>query len=285
MRVVTDRSLASFSREMANAVLRSSVLLGFSLARASCSAMSAVRPRFLTQEEAINVDLELMSTPGFSIDQLMELAGLSVAASVEKAYPAASFASILVIAGPGNNGGDGLVAARHLKHFGYSPTVVYPKRSDKVLFTNLAHQCAVLDIPLLDALPEDFEASHSLVLDAIFGFSFRPGSIRAPFDKIVENLRAAPLPIVSVDVPSGWDVERGNADGHGLEPAMLISLTAPKLCARGFRGRHFLGGRFVPGSMVQRYGLGAWTSLYTGAELCVELPQELALQQQRESEL
>ena len=246
--------------------------------------MSAATPRFLTQEEAVNVDVELMDTPGFSVDQLMELAGLSVAASVEKAYPAAGHASVLVVAGPGNNGGDGLVAARHLKHFGYSPTVVYPKRSAKPLFTNLAHQCKQLDIPLLDALPEDFETSHSLVLDAIFGFSFRPGSIRAPFDTIVEHLRATRLPIVSVDVPSGWDVERGNVDGHGLEPAMLISLTAPKLCARGFRGRHFLGGRFVPGSMVQRYGLGSLMALYAGAEQCVELPQELSLQQP-ESEL
>ena len=52
-----------------------------------------------------------------------ELAGLSVACSLASEYPAASHPRILVVAGPGNNGGDGLVAARHLFHFGYSVQV------------------------------------------------------------------------------------------------------------------------------------------------------------------
>ena len=69
------------------------------------------------------IDEELMGPLGFSVDQLMELAGLSVACSVAVEYPAASHGRALVIAGPGNNGGDGLVAARHLRHFGYSVEV------------------------------------------------------------------------------------------------------------------------------------------------------------------
>lgn len=60
-----------------------------------------------------------MGPLGFSVDQLMELAGLSVAQSIGAEYSQASHSSILIIAGPGNNGGDGLVAARHLHHFGY----------------------------------------------------------------------------------------------------------------------------------------------------------------------
>ena len=65
-----------------------------------------------------------MGPLGFSVDQLMELAGLSVACSVYAEYPPSSHKRILVIAGPGNNGGDGLVAARHLYHFGYSVEVL-----------------------------------------------------------------------------------------------------------------------------------------------------------------
>lgn len=72
------------------------------------------------QDEAVKVDEELMGPLGFSVDQLMELAGLSVACSLAAEYPAASHSRVLVIAGPGNNGGDGLVAARHLTQFGYN---------------------------------------------------------------------------------------------------------------------------------------------------------------------
>ena len=67
----------------------------------------------------------------YSLDQLMELAGLSVACAVAETFPSPAYTRVLVLAGPGNNGGDGLVAARHLVHFGYAPTVCYPKRTDK----------------------------------------------------------------------------------------------------------------------------------------------------------
>lgn len=58
---------------------------------------------------------------------------------------------------------------------------------------------------------------------------------------------SAPPPIISVDIPSGWDVEGGDVTGEGMQPDMLVSLTAPKRGTRDFKGRfHYLGGRFVP---------------------------------------
>lgn len=90
----------------------------------------------------------------------------------------------------------------------------------------------------------DALARSDVVLDAIFGFSFKP-PVRTPFDSALPLIMESKLPIVSVDIPSGWDVEKGNAEGVGLIPDVLVSLTAPKEGARGFTGRHFLGGRFV----------------------------------------
>ena len=98
--------------------------------------------------------------------------------------------------------------------------------------------------PSADALKEAL-STHDVILDAIFGFSFKP-PVRSPFDTALPLLSESKLPIVSVDIPSGWDVEKGNAEGVGLEPDVLVSLTAPKEGARGFKGKHFLGGRFVP---------------------------------------
>ncbi|CAI5691339.1 unnamed protein product [Oreochromis niloticus] len=114
--------------------------------------------KYLGQEEAQHIDEELFSEYGFSVDQLMELAGLSCATAVTRAYPLTSLVkarpSLLVICGPGNNGGDGLVCARHLKLFGYEPTILYPKRPNKPLFQGLTTQCQKMEIPFLTEMPE-----------------------------------------------------------------------------------------------------------------------------------
>ena len=128
-------------------------------------------------------------------------------------------------------------------------------------------------------------ASSDVILDAIFGFSFKP-PVRAPFDEVLPLLTRSKLPIVSVDIPSGWDVEGGRpsdplltgqgTNGSGekkvdaLDPDVLISLTAPKEGVREYRGRHFLGGRFVPKSLDAKFGLNL--PEYPGTDLIVELP-------------
>jgi NAD(P)H-hydrate epimerase len=64
------------------------------------------------------------------------------------------------------------------------------------------------------------------------------------------------LPIVSIDIPSGWDVELGDLYETRLMPETLVSLTAPKLCAQYFEGKHhYVGGRFVPDSVKDQYNL------------------------------
>jgi NAD(P)H-hydrate epimerase len=93
--------------------------------------------------------------------------------------------------------------------------------------------------PLKSALSDS-----DVVLDAIFGFSFK-GPVRSPFDDALRLISDSKLGIVSVDVPSGWEVDGGRAGGIALEPDVLISLTAPKEGVKEFKGRHFLGGRFV----------------------------------------
>ena len=85
--------------------------------------------KLLGQEQAVSLDQELFNEYAFSVDQLMELAGLSCAHAVAKAFPESRGRKVLVLCGPGNNGGDGLVCARHLVLLGYEPVIHYPKRS------------------------------------------------------------------------------------------------------------------------------------------------------------
>uniref|UniRef100_A0A8D0EUM9 NAD(P)H-hydrate epimerase n=1 Tax=Strix occidentalis caurina TaxID=311401 RepID=A0A8D0EUM9_STROC len=124
-----------------------------------------VPPSLHRQEEAQAIDQELFTEYKFSVDQLMELAGLSCATAIAKAYPPSSFTTsqpaVLVVCGPGNNGGDGLVCARHLKMFGYEPTVYYPKRPNKPLFEGLTTQCQKMDIPFLPEFPAELQGSST----------------------------------------------------------------------------------------------------------------------------
>lgn len=189
---------------------------------------------------------------GFSLDQLMELAGLSVASAaleVLARYPSKD-RRILVLCGPGNNGGDGLVAARHLSHFGYRPEIYYPGKQPN--FPGLMTQCNNLDIPALSSLPSLDE--YDLVVDAIFGFSFK-GPLRSEYTPAVAAMAASNTPVLSVDIPSGWDVEEGDVFNTGFRPAAVVSLTAPKKCLAGYSGLHYIGGRFVPPAIQKKYSI------------------------------
>lgn len=223
----------------------------------------------ISASQAAEIDVKLMSPEyGFTLEQLMELAGLSVAAATQRVFPVTpdTHQRILVLCGPGNNGGDGLVAARHLAHFGYeSVFVCYPKRSAREpIYGKLVKQLETLEgVRFLNDAEEaefvlDFEtASIDVVIDAMFGFSFH-GAPRSPFDALLHLLKHEnnPPPIVSVDVPSGWDVDTGDVSGKGMRPDVLVSLTAPKLCAKTFKGKHhFVGGRFLPPKLAKEYGL------------------------------
>lgn len=265
--------------------------------------------KYLNQVEATNIDVELFSTHKYSVDQLMELAGLSCSHAIAKCYPPSDESSlkrILVCCGPGNNGGDGLVAARHLAILGHHCDIYYPKRTEKELYQNLVVQCQsfgeairfIENCPSSDAVTAG--GIYRLIVDALFGFSFRP-PVRESFLPVIRILTESTVPIaryvlhsisktkknvsklndnsnlsifcLSIDIPSGWDVETGpSAEESSISPELLISLTAPKLCAKYFNGKyHYLGGRFVPPPLQAKYELNLIE--YPGTETCVEVPK------------
>ncbi|KAF9600329.1 hypothetical protein IFM89_007047 [Coptis chinensis] len=238
--------------------------------------------RYLSEKEAIEIEEMLMGpSVGFSLDQLMEFFGLSIAAAIAEIYKSNERGRILLLCGPGSNGGNGLVAARHLHHFGYKPNVCYPKSTPQTPHTALVTQLVSLSIPFLSVedLPLDLSNEFDIVVDAVFGYSVH-GLLTSPFDDLIKRLvyllnngqtaGHQSTVVVSVDVPSGWHVEEGHIDGQGIKPDMLVSLIAPKLCAKKFSGsHHFLGGRFVPPSIAEKYMLHLPS--YPGTSMCVQI--------------
>jgi hydroxyethylthiazole kinase-like uncharacterized protein yjeF len=222
----------------------------------SLSALS-----LLSSHSSSSLDADLMDSEGFSIDSLMELAGLAVAQAIFCVYPPSSHPRPLVLCGPGNNGGDALVAARHLRHFGYFPVILLPRPPKSSLYQRLIIQCKSLQIPIFSDWSQcdqyDKTALYSLLIDGIFGFSFDSNVIRPPYDEIIQQLinQQNFIPVVSIDIPSSWHVDQGPLNS-ALSPTMLISLTLPKLCSQAFHGQyHAIGGRFVPPSLIKKYNL------------------------------
>jgi NAD(P)H-hydrate epimerase len=175
---------------------------------------------YLHQQLAKQIDQALFKT--FSLDQLMEIAGLSCFLAIQKEWKPSR---CLVLVGPGNNGGDALVCSRYLKHFGFDPRIWYPKRNPASLFVGLVSQLEELQVPFIDHVTAN-DLKTEFIIDGIFGFGFH-GDIRSPFDKILTLLKECDQ-IVSIDVPSGWEVDN-EVNLHGILPKMLISLTGPKV--------------------------------------------------------
>jgi NAD(P)H-hydrate epimerase len=235
----------------------------------------------LTAAQAQALDVDLMSTCAFSLDQLMELAGSAVACAIDEHRSVAAASGdgepghrVLVLCGPGNNGGDGLVAARHLHHFGARVTVVLvkPVKADHPLLLRLIVQLQQLGVAVCDTMPSGAEQNYDVIVDALFGFSFS-GAVRAPYDVVMHELTricntdrgSDACTVVAVDVPSDWPVD--NADAATVAtavPNVLVSLTAPKQCARAFKGVHFVGLRIIPPRVAETYGLGALLAAYEG---------------------
>lgn len=104
--------------------------------------------------------------------------------------------NVLVCCGPGNNGGDGLVAARHLALTGYCPFLYYPKQTPKELYQNLLHQCTRNNIPQIESSHKITEThKFGLIVDALFGFSFKP-PVRDEFKDIINQMIETKIPIV-----------------------------------------------------------------------------------------
>ncbi|XP_071583895.1 yjeF N-terminal domain-containing protein 3 [Heliangelus exortis] len=234
-------------------------------------------PRYLSTAEAEAMEQELLRDYRFGRQQLIEIWGHACAVAVTKAFPLPSLPrkqpTVLVVCGPAQNGAIGLVCARHLRSFDYEPTIFYPKRSPDPLHRDFTTQCEKMDIPFLSYLPTEVQLindAYNAVVDAVLGAEEEVGEGRGPCAPILATLRLVRIPIVSLDVPSGWDTEVGGSGG-GISPEVLVSLSAPKLCSRRFLGRqHFVAGRFLPYDLQKKFELNP--PQYPGTECVVALP-------------
>uniref|UniRef100_H2VAZ0 ApoA-I-binding protein 2 n=1 Tax=Takifugu rubripes TaxID=31033 RepID=H2VAZ0_TAKRU len=238
----------------------------------SCFLFSPSRPFFLRPVPFFSVPSLFSPSRPFSFHPVPFLS--APPPPLHQAYPLSSLGkkqpTVLVICGPEQNGSIGLVCARHLRMFEYEPTIYLPKRSTQSLHQDFTVQCEKMDIPFLSYLPTEVQLindAYNLLIDAMLGPEADCSNIKEPYSGILVTLKQVNVPIVSVDVPSGWDAEEPSQGG--ISPDVLISLTAPKKCAMSFSGKHFLAGRFLPYDIQKKYELNI--PEYPGTDCTIEL--------------
>lgn len=148
---------------------------------------------------------------GIDLATLMECAGRAVAAVAADRYPAALREGVLVLAGPGHNGGDGWVTARALHRAGVPVWVAGPAGAGAPLrerVAGLARAEGVREVAADGPWP-----GVGLVLDALLGTGAK-GAPRAPLATLLERALDLDLPVVAVDGPTGVDLENGTVHGH-----------------------------------------------------------------------
>jgi NAD(P)H-hydrate epimerase len=184
----------------------------------------------LDSEEVARLDAAAVEC-GVSTLQLMEVAGWQVARCAWQRLRGA--APISVIAGYGNNGGDGLVAARHLATWGCGVRVLVLASEQRVTGIVAGHVLSARRCGVDVAIDADPGAVHGvvarseLVLDAILGTGLRSAP-REPQASAIRTINHSEIQVLSVDVPSGLDAATGEAFDPTVRAALTCTLTAMK---------------------------------------------------------
>lgn len=191
--------------------------------------------RMVTAAEMAAIDKATTEKAGLSFRELMEHAGAAVARFTQARFRRAR--RIVVLCGTGNNGGDGLVAARLLAQAGLSVEVVVlgdparlqgePEEMFQKLQATRALAGAVSTVEQVAGMRAKL-AGADLLIDAVLGTGFKP-PMRELAVAARDLLREVGVPVLSVDLPSGWDADsREQTSADAFRSDAVITFTAPK---------------------------------------------------------
>ncbi len=189
-----------------------------------------VEAPWVTAEQMAEVDRAMVEDYGIGLIQMMELAGRHLAdlARVRFLGGEAPGRSVLVLAGPGGNGGGALVAARRLASWGARVTVALARDRNGCRDVP-AHQLAIvqrLGIPVLGP-GEPPTGTWDLVLDGLVGYSLR-GAPRGWTGHLIELANGLEAPVLSLDLPSGVEASSGRVLEPAVRAAATLTLALPK---------------------------------------------------------
>lgn len=209
-------------------------------------------PMRLTRDQVRRVDRLALLKYHISGLVLMENAGRNAAHIIHRECAGVSTATL--VCGVGNNGGDGLVIARHLHNFGWAVRVLVVGDPSRMTPDTATNYKTVNAMNLSQCVTTDWMECHAflsaapageVVVDALLGTGFS-GEVRPPVDGAIRAiLMTRPRTVVSIDVPSGLDADTGFRGSAIVKADFTITFVAEKVGFESGEAQLFLGRVFV----------------------------------------
>lgn len=188
--------------------------------------------KVVTGEVMARIDQQTIEEVGLPGVVLMERAGQGVARAASELLSRGG--KVLILCGPGNNGGDGYVAARLLAEWGYEVDIFgvkkVPKNGDAGINYKILENMG-WEIPLIhdeSSVKRVFTGEHELIIDALLGTGLQ-GEVRGIFLEIIEEINERSIPVLSVDIPSGLASSTGEVLGCAVKATKTVTFGLPKV--------------------------------------------------------
>jgi len=216
----------------------------------------------LSTAQMREVDRIMIDELGITLVQMMENAGRNLADLAISRYAPAS---CTVLAGPGGNGGGGLVAARHLANRGVDVAVALA--APAAMAEVPAHQLGILERMGVAIVEEP--APAALVVDAVLGYSLE-GDPRGGAAELIAWANETPAPVLALDTPSGLDLASGRVGDPCVVADATLTLALPKrglLAAGEVVGALHVADIAVPPAVYARLGVAVEAPFAAGTVL------------------
>lgn len=194
--------------------------------------------QYASREQIAELDRLAMEEFGLDILQMMEIAGNKFALIVQNFLQDLNHKHILVLSGVGNNGGDGLAAARYLANWGAEVKVILTKPD---LRPAAKHHLAILEKMGIDFAFSPVKLLEAdLLVDALLGYN-QVGDPKPPYDDLISQANELKAPIFAFDNPSGLDLESGNPTELTIKAHSTVTLAAVKRVLVEEKAKKYVG--------------------------------------------
>lgn len=195
----------------------------------------------LSREEMQAYEEHIIKKKGVSSLVLMERAALSVLDFLLSSD--FDLRKVLIVCGPGNNGGDGLALARLLFLKGINIELIYLGEGQNTSKENSA-QLKIIKSYAIPLTHEMDPSNATLIVDAIFGIGLSR-SVEGKYHKIIEKINESRLDVVSLDIPSGIDASTGQCLGIAIRANTTVTFAYKKLGCVLYPGANYTGNLLV----------------------------------------